>query len=245
MNAWAEDGSTESISRARSVSLAVLDLLTGPLRWGVGLGRGYVDFGGYVLALTRAGGPRMPNGIECGSRFHAGAGQKVRAGQGELKSTGQRLILGPGWDPVPRLSSPAPIGRPMRLDPDGLAGRGPGLTPAGDDILIGYVAALGLLHGDWPRARMIAERAAHRTTSLSATLLRHAARGELPEPAHAFLELGDPAPLRAFGHSSGRCLILGLSLGAGRVMPHGAEEVGAGDGNRTDRGDPERCPRQP
>jgi hypothetical protein len=182
---------------------------------GRGLGGGYVDFGGYVLALTAAGGPRMPNGVECDRVPQVGAGQEVWAGHGEVVAAGQTLTLGPVWNPVPRPASSGPTGRPGLLDADALAGWGPGLTPAGDDIVIGYVAALGLIHGEWPAARAIAERAARRTTSLSATLLRHAGRGELPEPAHAFLERGDPAPLLRFGHSSGRCLILGLSLGAG------------------------------
>ena len=237
MACWPEGGDTESTSHARSVSLAVVDLLSGHWRSGVGLGRGHVLFGGYVLALTLPGEPRMPNGVECPSTFEVGAGQKVRAGHGAVMTAGQTLILGPGWDPVPRSFSPASAGRPapLALDPDVLAGKGPGLTPSGDDVLIGYVAALGLLHGDWAAARAIAECAARRTTSLSATLLRHAAGGELPEPAHAFLERGDPAPLLRFGHSSGRCLILGLSLGGVRESIPVAEEVRAGDGNRADR----------
>jgi hypothetical protein len=74
------------------------------------------------------------------------------------------------------------------------------------------VAGLTLFQGRMAEARDLAATAASRTTSLSATLLRHAADGELPEPAHALLERGDPEPLRRFGQSSGRCLLLGLAL---------------------------------
>ncbi len=37
---------------AASVSRPVRDIIDGPIRRGVGLGRGYVDLGGYVLAFT-------------------------------------------------------------------------------------------------------------------------------------------------------------------------------------------------
>ena len=70
------------------------------------------------------------------------------------------------------------------------------------------------LRGRREEALEIALRAAARTTRLSATLLRHAALGELPEPAHALLANGDARPLAAFGHSSGLCLRLGLMLAA-------------------------------
>jgi hypothetical protein len=93
-----------------------------------------------------------------------------------------------------------------------LAGRGRGLTPSGDDLLCGYASGLVLWHGRTEQAARIAEAAAARTSLLSATLLRCAARGELPEPAHALLARGDPAPLRRFGHTSGSALLVGLAL---------------------------------
>jgi len=98
---------------------------------------------------------------------------------------------------------PAPLVR-------ALAGMGPGLTPSGDDVLAGYVAGLVLLHGMRKKATRIAEEAAARTTSLSATLLRHAALGEVPEPVHILLATGDVRPLLSFGHSSGPAWLRGL-----------------------------------
>lgn len=87
----------------------------------------------------------------------------------------------------------------LLLEPLRLAGRGSGLTPAGDDILAGYSAGLTLFHGLTEEAAAMAELTAPRTTALSATLVGHAARGKLPEPAHALLERGDSRPLRRFG----------------------------------------------
>jgi hypothetical protein len=110
------------------------------------------------------------------------------------------------------LTLPTRSNRMLALNPRRLAGRGPGLTPAGDDLLAGYAAGLVLWHRRHEEAQAIADAAAPLTTLLSGTLLRHAARGELPEAAHALLERGDPEPLRRFGRSSGRVLMLGLAL---------------------------------
>jgi hypothetical protein len=60
-----------------------------------------------------------------------------------------------------------------------LLGRGPGLTPAGDDVLAGFLVgarAFGLVGTEVGAA--IAALAPARTTALSAALLWHAARGE-------------------------------------------------------------------
>lgn len=191
----------------------MLERLAGPVTHGTAMGQGYVDFGSFVLAITRPGAPRMPNGI--GAELRAERGSSITIGGGALRIDGRTVEPGPAWEPVPSVRQIPRGGRHARPDPERLAGRGPGLTPAGDDILAGYVAGLTLFHGRNSEAAEIAERAARLTTALSATLLRHAAKGELPEPAHAWLERGDPQPLEAFGHSSGRCLKLGLELAAG------------------------------
>lgn len=200
--------------RARSVSSAVLPLLRGPIRDGIGLGLGYVDFDGYVLAVTRPGGPRMPNGIEC--ELAVAAGQHCRIGEGWLVVGPKGVLAGDVWDAVP-VAKVMPRVEPGDLfepDVERLAGRGEGLTPEGDDLLAGYAAAIFLFHGRALEAAALAEAAAPRTTRLSATLLRHAAVGELPEPAHALLERGDAGPLLRFGHTSGRCLMRGLAAGS-------------------------------
>lgn len=213
-------------------SRAVLGLIHGPRRTGTCRGKGYVDFGGYVLALVPPGFPRMPNGIA----WHVlpAAGEKVTVGNGQAETSQAVIVPGPVWEPVPvprycltlnPCSAPdplqliidclGPISGSSRLTPDllALAGRGQGLTPAGDDVLCGYLAGLVLWHQREREAAVIAAAAAARTTALSATLLRHAAAGELPGPAHALVAAGDPAPLRSFGHTSGQALMTGLALG--------------------------------
>jgi hypothetical protein len=174
------------------------------------LGAGYVAMEDYVVAVQPAGTPRMPNGIGCD--VTPADGGPVWIGAGRLWAGAATIAPGPVWHARPRAL--ATMGASVRVMPDplALAGHGAGLTPYGDDVLAGYAAGLVLWHGDRRRAAAIAEAAAARTTLLSATLLRHAARGELPEPAHALLEHGDPAPLLAFGHSSGRGIVLGLAL---------------------------------
>lgn len=70
-------------------------------------------------------------------------------------------------------------GSALRRAAAGLAGRGVGLTPAGDDFLCGAMLGAWLLHPDPPAfCRAIVEEAAPRTTTLSAASLRAAGRGE-------------------------------------------------------------------
>lgn len=115
----------------------------------------------------------------------------------------------------------------------GLAGLGPGLTPSGDDTLGGFIGVLALtcsrpgveVEANKRMANAIAEAARPRTTLLSATLLAHAARGELAEQvgelliALTILEEADAAVLQAadrvlaYGACSGGDTLLGLLLG--------------------------------
>lgn len=111
-----------------------------------------------------------------------------------------------------------------------LIGLGPGLTPSGDDLLVGIEAALHALAQ--PSAGFLALAMGGvdgRTTELAATLLRHAAAGEFAERLHTLLAalLGSddetvPAAIDravAWGATSGTdCLIgvlIGLDIAAG------------------------------
>ncbi len=70
----------------------------------------------------------------------------------------------------------------------GLIGLGPGLTPSGDDVLVGIEAALHAL--PQPSAGFLALAVGDvegRTTALAATLLRHAGAGEFAERLHTLL----------------------------------------------------------
>lgn len=210
---------------AISVSAAVLRTVMGETREGVGLGHGHILLGRHVITLVPVGGARMPNGIECHARVERG--ERVVVGGGRVGP----VVLARStelWDAVPTPRVVLRTAARVAIDVEHLAGRGPGLTPAGDDLLAGYVAGLVLFHRRRGVAEGIAMRAAARTTALSATLLGHAARGELPGPAHAFLERGEVGPLLSWGRSSGRHLALGLALAftdprASRLAPAGKE----------------------
>src|SRR3954453_17959542 len=101
-----------------------------------------------------------------------------------------------------------------------LIGLGPGLTPAGDDVLAGTTAGLVLL--GHPAAERfgagVTALAAGRTTELSRALLRHAAAGRVSGEFAAVLRglVGDGAlapaiqALLATGSTSGRALGLGM-----------------------------------
>lgn len=202
-------------ARSHSASPLLREVLYGPLLRGTVLSRHHLQFANYVVSLTPPGSPRMPNGIECAAQ--ARAEYQVLLGGGRLVIGDTVIHPGPEWNPVPSFNrgqilppGPAPLVR-------ALAGLGPGLTPSGDDELAGCVAGLVLLHGLRKRATRIAEEAAARTNSLSATLLRHAALGEVPEPVHILLATGDVRPLLSFGHSSGQAWLRGL-VSAGYVV---------------------------
>ena len=104
-----------------------------------------------------------------------------------------------------------------------LAGLGPGLTPAGDDFLVGVMHALwALLPSEEARSlsEQLAEIAVPRTASISANWLEAAARGEAGETWHKLFEaiLADDqeqveaAILRILptGHTSGADALAGF-----------------------------------
>lgn len=196
------------IARSHSAGAALATLLFGPTVHGIVLSPRHLAFGGYAVSLTEPLAPRMPNGIECAAV--ARPSDPVAIGHGRLVIGRTAIDPGPSWDPRPSFPPlpSLPPGPEPRLEM--FAGWGPGLTPAGDDLIAGYVAGLVLLHDLRGQATRIAEEAALKTTALSATLLRHAASGEVPEPVHTLLATGDPRPLLAFGHSSGHWWLRGL-----------------------------------
>ncbi|MGH2735781.1 MAG: DUF2877 domain-containing protein [Actinomycetota bacterium] len=114
-----------------------------------------------------------------------------------------------------------------------LAGRGPGLTPEGDDVLASCAA--GLLAFAEPCGlpgpvvegivKALTSDLDERTAPLSATLLRLAARGRVVEPATQVLDLdrrpaewrGSLDRLMRVGHSTGRAYAWGCSVAATRL----------------------------
>lgn len=109
---------------------------------------------------------------------------------------------------------------------EGLLGRGGGLTPTGDDVVMGIAYGLwargepakGPRRRDW--LALVAEAVAGRTTTLSANFIRAAVAGEATEPWHD-LALGRPHAIErilATGHTSGADAWVGfvLTWGLGR-----------------------------
>lgn len=110
-----------------------------------------------------------------------------------------------------------------------LAGLGSGLTPSGDDVLVGALICLSVLPGDGLRALREAILAATqgRTTRISEAYLAAAARGEAGEAWHDLVRslkesektTIEPAIRRvlAFGETSGADMLAGFVL-TGRAL---------------------------
>lgn len=106
-----------------------------------------------------------------------------------------------------------------------LGGRGPGLTPAGDDCLAGIFLIAFILGED---LTAVADRIP--TNDIARAFLHWAARGHSIEPVHRLLCATSYAPARQaladllrFGHSSGADLALGLRTAVQRLCngaPH-------------------------
>jgi hypothetical protein len=100
-----------------------------------------------------------------------------------------------------------------------LLGRGPGLTPLGDDVLCGWIATHRAAGVPTPEIDSAVRAGLHRTTLLSATLLDCALHGEvLPELGRFLRAVGTDAEpdravdLRAVGGTSGAGLLQGARL---------------------------------
>jgi Protein of unknown function (DUF2877) len=112
-----------------------------------------------------------------------------------------------------------------------LVGLGPGLTPSGDDLLVGTAAVL--VAWEWPGAHSFlaacARQARGRTTPEALDLLRHAAHGRFAQPLHdvvGALDADDPATARwatsrlaTVGATSGGDLLAGVLAGVAAVRP--------------------------
>ena len=122
--------------------------------------------------------------------------------------------------------------------PHDLLGRGPGLTPAGDDVLAGWLLAVHHDTATRDELRPAVAAARHTTTAVSAALLEEAAAGRGVPAALALADAlaghGDPSGLGAaldrllrVGHTSGAALAHGLLRGARQVAGTGprAEEA--------------------
>lgn len=120
-----------------------------------------------------------------------------------------------------------------------LAGAGPGLTPAGDDVLAGFMLALALTGGDVRAAWRAIAPALPASTPIARAYLRAAARGECAEPLAAVLDAalrGDGeaaarlAPgVTAWGATTGPALLAGFAAGISRRAAGAWEARPSGD----------------
>jgi hypothetical protein len=208
----------------------------------------YLDTGDEVVALVTTDALRLPCALVLAASSGARPFATLRSGDvavvgAGVVAIGDRQFLVRRWwrparlrplQPVPRLAAradvleemlpPLPAELPAERRswrPATLVGLGPGLTPAGDDVLAAMLLTLSAVPGSTAAvAGLVAETAPllTRTTALSATLLRHATEGRgIPEVTgliDALAGSGDLAAsadrLVAVGHSSGTALAHGV-----------------------------------
>ena len=215
-----------------------------------------------VVLLTSHESVRFPNGIVASGGWGGLApGDEVSIGDVAVFDDIAEWWVLRWWDPrvspndavrddvlerVARIEERAPSGRisPLRealasVDPSAITerasemlGGGAGLTPEGDDRLMGAVAAFRHVAGSLGRPATVTmldqtsgelvALARSSTTSLSATLLRHALVGEVAAPVGHLLQAltgrGELASALdgclAIGSSSGQALAEGVVCGA-------------------------------
>jgi hypothetical protein len=157
---------------------------------------GYLNLDGFIVVVSQDG-PVLPNGV---------------------------ALTGSGvWDPTLTIASPAldPLAdeRPLEAIGAELIGRGPGLTPEGDDVVAGMAGVLAAAGRHDEVAALLGTDLRRRTTALSATLLELAAQGLGPEPLQAVLA-GDASALSrlvSLGHTSGRAYARGAAAALSRL----------------------------
>lgn len=147
-------------------------------------------------ALDQSGLPRFPPGL-------------TEYGLGEAELTNPSVVPLKGDSYVRELTNK-------------VIGLGRGLTPAGDDLLVGMLGTLALT-----RRILFSLEIEGRTTLISKTQLGHAMRGEVPESLYDVIHaLGcadasiSPAVRRllSFGHTSGRDMLAGVRLGFEQLL---------------------------
>jgi hypothetical protein len=222
----------------------------------------HLDVAGGAVGVAAAGAPGLPHTLRTNLVSLSSSGVSTAyVESGILHLDGRALVVGrlvdvraPRLDTarIPKTSPAAVQGTPrshgaglvallggthvVHIDaaavPD-LVGRGDGLTPLGDDVICGWLAAHRAARVATPAVDDAVRRALPRTTTLSATLLECALAGEVADVAADYLRaLGTPhesaaraarAALAALGHTSGEGLAHGIDLAVAAL----AREVAA------------------
>jgi hypothetical protein len=206
----------------------------------------HLDLAGHAIGVSAAGAPGLPHALRTNLPtlpfvLSSADVSTAYVEAGLLHLGGRVLVAGRLVDVrAPRIdaarmpkTSPAAVqgtprspgaglvaSLPARIDAaavDALVGRGDGLTPFGDDVLCGWLAAHRAAGVATPAVDDAVRRALPRTTTLSATLLECAREGEAADLAADYLRaLGTPdaaaarVALAALGHSSGHGLAYGI-----------------------------------
>jgi len=220
----------------------------------VRLTRGRLDLGAGTAVTWDATRPPVWDAVPClvaaatpvalaerGRGVLAACGVRADAGSTDLAAPLVGSGLAVAADRAGRLGLALLLGSVTARDPEMaargaalLVGRGPGLTPEGDDLLAGAAAVIAVAgeRADFDAAARAAWlRAVRRldlrrlTTPLSATLLELATRGHVVEPVHGLLDFtaggearwtGALERLERIGHSTGRAYA--LATGATAVL---------------------------
>jgi len=170
---------------------------------------------GYRLTLLRPGRDMVPFGAEVSFYRPPRVGDYI-----EVTFDGAPVDLTVPGDPGPVLDCPMYL-----LDSVGL---GPGLTPAGDDRVVGALAAATRFVAPWldEFRRAVADLPRDCTTPVSREMLDHAVAGRFPEALRDYVAaLGDlwmpPRELRVRQNR----LITRIGATSGREMLKGVEAV--------------------
>lgn len=199
----------------------------------------YVDLDGWCLGLVSATATRVPCAlwsIVADLSAYAGHPVSVRDGALVIGEDDVRItrLVDPrvttvgrhgAWSPGQPLAMTSGLdlptdGRLTAAHLDRLLGRGPGLTPLGDDVLAGWLVTRAALGRPDTALTGAVRRRLGVTTLLSATLIECALHGEaLPQLADW---LADPCrdtreALLAVGATSGAGLLTGASLALASV----------------------------
>jgi Protein of unknown function (DUF2877) len=232
---------------ARVVAAPAADRLAAGPAIVAGAGRAalYLDLDGFIAIAAAAAAPALPNGIALSERPERwpppGTTVTIETGKARVWDPTLRLGDDParrGGEILETLDQPyekgqTPLARAVAArDPDlasraaaALIGRGPGLTPEGDDVVAATAAVVAA--GPWPQATkaewlaaLLPDELRRRTTALSATLLELAAAGQIAEPVHGLFEPRWREALERLlrlGHTTGHAYAAAAALAATRL----------------------------
>lgn len=232
--------------RALDLGLGARQVLAGPAEGrvvAVYRRAAYLRLPDGLVAVTTGRAPAGPVHLRCPVLPPLRTGEVVRADGARLCGGAWSVDLdAPTWlGALPgarALAVAAPSHSPWRLAEwlragdlqavaAALGGCGPGLTPAGDDLLSGVLLVARALWGETAEPELAAVAAGVRTTDIAAAFLAWAARGQSIQPAHdvltavaagrAFRAAGAARTLSTIGSTSGRALVTGLRLGLDRL----------------------------